>query len=239
MEAQSGKGQHLHHMVPVADVVLLMADDVAHLPLGQGGWQIDFRPHQSQHKGGGDVVGQIDVVSQTQAAHQPAPQPEEREDAVPRHAQHACQPHPGRHSGPVHGGSSLLLRGHRGHRVRGRCLGLHRQLLGLGLELRRLPGLHIGNGAHHRACLPGRGVQGPQQGDAGGQGHRAQQPEEHHRPQGVGKDLGGPLQGQPCRHHAQDHDTRREAHVQKGRKQRLRQECRHLRSPPALINELL
>ena len=223
MEAQGGKGQHLHHMIQMADVVLLMADDVAHLPLGQGGGQIDPRPHQSQHKGGGDVVGQIDVVSQTQTTNQFAPQPEQGEDAVPRHAQHAGQPHPGRHSGPVHGGSGLLFGGHRSHRIRGGRLGFHRHLLGLGLKGLRLPlRLHIGDGAHHRACLFGRGVQGPQQRDARGQGHRAQQPEEHHRPQGVGKDLWGPLQGQSGRYHTQDHDTRREAHVQKGRKQRLR-----------------
>ena len=102
-------------------------------------------------------------------------------------------------------------------------MGLHRHLLGLGLDSLRLPlGLHIGDGAHHRACLSGRGIQGPQQGDAGGQGYRTQKPEEHHRPQGIGKDLWGPLQGQSGRYHTQDHDTRREAHVQKGRKQRLR-----------------
>ena len=53
------------------------------------------------------------------------------------------------------------------------------------------------------------------------QGHRAQQPEQHHQPQGIGNDLRGFFQHQPHGHHREDHQGTGEAHVEHRRKNRF------------------
>ena len=82
-------------MIPAAEVILLMPQDVAPLRFRQGGGQVDLGPEQAHDKGGGDVVRQIDVVLQSQGSHQTAAEPQQRDHAVKEQQGHAGQPRQG------------------------------------------------------------------------------------------------------------------------------------------------
>ena len=63
-------------MIPAAEVILLMPQDVAPLRFRQGGGQVDLRPEQAHDKGRWDMIRQIDVIPQSHRPHQPAAQPQ-------------------------------------------------------------------------------------------------------------------------------------------------------------------
>ena len=82
-------------MIPAAEVILLMPQDVAPLRFRQGGGQVDLGPEQAHDEGGGDVVRQIDVVLQPHGPHQAAAEPQQRDHAVKEQQGHARQPRQG------------------------------------------------------------------------------------------------------------------------------------------------
>ena len=226
VDAQNPVGQQLHQVVQAADVVPLVEEDVPPLPLRQGGGQVDLRPQHPQHKGGGDVVGQIDVSLQGDRPHQAAAQSHQGEGAVSPHPQHPRQ--------PDQGGD-----GHRGLQGVGHRLFLPlRQGLVYGLAHPGDGQLHLGIGGvdhvpgyirHHRGRAGGllnRGVHQVQKGEPRRQGHRARQAEQHHRPQGVGAHLGGPAQQQPGQQDREDDHAGGQTHVQHCGEQFIGQEIR-------------
>ena len=95
VDAQGQKRQELHHMIPAAEVILLMPQDVASLRFRQGGGQVDLGPEQAHDEGGGDVVCQIDVVLQPHGPNQTAAEPQQRDHAVKKQQGHARQPRQG------------------------------------------------------------------------------------------------------------------------------------------------
>ena len=82
-------------MIPAAEVILLMPQDVAPLRFRQGGGQVDLGPEQAHDKGGGDIVRQIDVVLQSHGPHQASADPQQRDHAVKEQQGHAGQPRQG------------------------------------------------------------------------------------------------------------------------------------------------
>ena len=76
-------------MIPAAEVILLMPQDVAPLRFRQGGGQVDLGPEQAHDEGGGDVV------LQPHGPHQAAAEPQQRDHAVKEQQGHAGQPRQG------------------------------------------------------------------------------------------------------------------------------------------------
>ena len=62
MQAEGDQCQQLENVVTPAYMVLLMQQDIRPLCLSQRRWEIDFGPHQSQHEGRRNVIGQVDVL---------------------------------------------------------------------------------------------------------------------------------------------------------------------------------
>ena len=121
-----------------------------------------------------------------------------------------------------------LCRGHRGHEVKGRGFGPPLSAAGL----LRLPlGLHIGDGAHHRAGLPGRASRAPavrmrRAGTPGTKAGRAPPPT------GRRKRFSGPAsETNVLRSRTGSQCPRGEAHIEQGGQEGLGQEGRHVSSP--------
>ena len=82
-------------MVQPPDVMTLMEQDVAPLPLRQRGRQVNLRPKQPQHKGRADVVRQIHTLFQRHRSYQPPAQAEQGHHTVNHHGNRTRQPDDG------------------------------------------------------------------------------------------------------------------------------------------------
>jgi len=187
VDAQSEERQCLNHMVTSADMVLLVKDDVFLFTVGKCGGQIDFRPNQPHHKGRVNVVGKMNVAPQAYGTHQSAPDPYQGGGAVNSHCPHSGQP-------DDHGNSK---------RIDGRCKTRIRDSLlqvlmfanrsmnsgDVGFCIRNINYIlmHILQCGSVLCGIGSRSVQQTQQRELGCNGYRAQQSEQNHRPQCIGK----------------------------------------------------
>lgn len=92
MQRQGENTDQLEQVVAAADVDLLVEEDQVPLPLGQGRGQVDFGTNGPQDKGGGDVIGQIEVVPEPDGPHQPPSEPHQGDQIIQGHGPHAGQP---------------------------------------------------------------------------------------------------------------------------------------------------
>ena len=145
VEAQRPVGQKPRHMVAPVNVQPLVEEDIVPLPWLQIRGQVDPWPQKSQHKGRGDLLGQVDPLSQRHRAAQPQEQPEVCRCRPGGQDQRAGQPDPGGNLPDIRLGLFCLGRS-RLHRVSGifrRCghiRGIDRGQVGDGAH--GLPRLH-------------------------------------------------------------------------------------------------
>ena len=166
------------------------------------------------------MVGQPEVPLQAYRSHQPPAQEQQRPDAVQRHSPNSRQPHQGQYRRRAGRGNNVQRR--RGVRENHMVRRLSVPSRGGGGRLVQTEGpagTHILHRAGPRFPFPHRCVQQAQQGKARPHRHRAQQPEQHYRPQSVGKNLGRPPQCQTDQQYQQNHHAGRQAHVQNHGKQ--------------------
>ena len=181
VQAQSGVAQQLPEGVAPADMVPLMGNDEPALIHRGAGGQVDSGPEYTHDEGGGNVVSKKDFLLQRCRFRQSAPQNQVLDNAVCCHDGCPSRPNTG---GDLHG---------RGLRLRLRC----RLCGGRLLPDRRgsvLPD-RLGNALIGHGTDAGSGAhrEGLQHGQSGGDGQGAQQPEQHHRPEGVGIDFRRPF----------------------------------------------
>ena len=199
VDAEEQKGQGLDEVVLPADVDLLVAEDIPPLLLGEAQGQVDPGPEKAQDKGGGDPVAFPDVPLPQHRPPEPLPEAQVGEDAVGQQKDKARLPDQVPDLQPkLHrvGGSR---RGGRGQALVHRLVEEPEAALDL-----RLWGVDD---------LLGDGLGPGHQAEGAGEGHRTDQPEQHHRPQGVGKDLRGPAEEQSPRHHQEGRPGRPDAHI--------------------------
>ena len=196
-------------MVAPANVQPLVEEDIVPLPFLQIRGQVDPWPQKPQHKGRGDLLGQVDPLSQRHRAAQPQEQPEVRRCRPGGQDQRAGQPDPGGNLPDIRLGR--LGRGRRFCRVSFR--GDRR------LRLRR--GVHrgeIGDGAHGLPRLHRRRLRPGKERRRRRQGHRTHKPNEHNAPERIGDDLGRLLEWQAQQQKKQYDHAGREAHIENLRK---------------------
>ena len=202
-----------------------MEENVVPLLLGQVGGQVDPRPEHPQHEGGGDAVGQPDVFLSRQryGSDEPPPERQQGDQAVGCQGGGSGQPYCGGdesrsggglflRDGEVIGDGFLCVPDGGGRRLNG-VIG--EVLVPLGVQ-RRNPGLNPEPG---QARSGGVGRYGGEQAEPALDGERAQQAEQHHRPQHIGKHPWRFPQGQPDQQDKQNDNRRRPAHAQHGLKQ--------------------
>ena len=202
-------------MVPAADVVLLVEQDVAPLRFFQRGGQVDPGPQQTHDEGRGDAVRQIDVVPQADGSHQTAAQPQHGRQAGEQQQRGSRQPDPGHCGqwvGSGGGTARRVCRRRGGSRPGNFPEALRRSGPRRGGE-RSGGRRNVFHRAGQRSALLRGRAQRAHQRYRRRNGHRTQQPEQHHRPQRVGKDLRRPPQQQARQQHREDHGAGRQAHV--------------------------
>ena len=186
----------------------LVGDDEPPLLHGYGGREIDPGAENAQNKGRSNVVRQIHLSPVGGGVQQLPAQTDIDNTAVHSHNRNACQPYPGGNGNGSH--RSLYRCCIHPDRFLDRflCLGNH---LPLSVDI-----LHrqIRHGAGKAGGFCDLGFGQFQQRYRRRQRHRTQQSEQHHRPQGIGKDLGRAFQQQPHCHDAQNHHAAGQAHVQ-------------------------
>ncbi len=201
VDAKEQQGQRLYQVIHPADMGLFVAEDVLPFLLLQPQGQIDAGPEKAQHKGGGDAVAFPDVSLPEGGLPQPPGKAQVGEDAVQKEEQRPHLPDQAPYLQPK----------------------LHRIGAGVGGGGRRRQALVHRLVKNNKAAfnLRLRGVKdilgdglGPgHQAENAGEGHRTDQPEQHHPPQGVGDFLRRFLEQQPPRHHQKSRPGRPQAHV--------------------------
>ena len=196
VQAQGHPGQGLGPVISPADVGLLVEENVLPVTGGHAGGEIDPGTEKTADKGAANLVALIDVVPEEDCLRQLPPETEVGDPAPKEHPPGPQQPKRSDQVRPGEGRGFLLGRG----RERRLCGGQHRRR-GLFLDGRR----------GHRGLLPGRGgCKVGSLGDGGGdeahrqgKAHRADHPQEDHRPQAAENPPGGLFQQPPQNHHAQ------------------------------------
>ena len=176
MDTQGAVGQKLPNMVTAADMVPLVGKNVGQLLGGDMGGQIDSGPEYSQNKGGINIVGPIDALFQRHRPHQLFPEPEILPQAGKPQDSHPGKPERRDKGCPVNG---LVFPGGPDWDFPV-CEGFGKS--------GNIPGKK-GNHRRSRSGHPGLRLQHLQKRDRGAEGQRAQKPEQHHGPEGVGKNL--------------------------------------------------
>ena len=167
----------LIHIFPPPQVGLLVEKDVGPVLGVQPHGEVDFRGENTADKGGGNLIGLIEVALQPDGFPGPPAQTEVGNAPPKEHAQGAGPPESDHHIGPVRpGGGPLVCR----------AAGVRRgRRLGAGGGLQRLPSLlHVG------ALGDGGGDQAHGKGEA----HRTDHADKDHHPQQTGDPPGRPFQ---------------------------------------------
>ena len=207
VEAQGQVAQQLPQRVAPADVPLLMGEDEFLLLPGKAGGQINPGAENPHHKGRIDAIRHIDPFPGKGCSRKLFVQTEILCGAVKGHDGCACKPDIRSNVQKIRC-FRFVCRNLLGLN-RGRLWENHRFCPILNVRVGK-----IGYGAGHRRGGLHLRLQPAQHGHRGRQGHRAQQPEQHHAPKGIGKNLRCPLQKEPRCQHQQNHRAARQAHVQ-------------------------
>lgn len=205
MEAQRPVGQRPQQMVAPVDMKPLVEEDIVPLPFPQIRGQVDPWPQDAQHKGRGDMAGQINPLPQRHGGTQPQQQPEIRRCRPDHHGCRACKPDPGGNCPDIRLGLFCLGRSrlHRTSSIFRRCG-----------HIRGIDRGQVGDGAHGLPRLHGRHVRPGKERRRRGKRHRAQQPEEYNAPQRIRDSLGRMLERQAHKKQQQNHRAGHEAHIE-------------------------
>ena len=248
VEGGGEQGDEPDQRVMAAQVAALMGQHMGAALLAQPAGQIDLRAQHTQHEGTGNVVAHPGAVLCADGGSGPAAQTEVLVQVPTQQKGQTGQPDDGGHRQPVHAVGNGRLCGGCGSVVGGSlCGGASGGGHGVGCSrggtgCRRR--LHTGKGARRgRSCLrgtlriekadgspghaaaPGGAVQEGQivETERRGQGGGADQPEQRHRPEGIGPALRCPPQGKAEQQHQQNHRDRFQAHGQYAGKNALQQ----------------
>ena len=209
VQAEGREADQPDDVVAAADVGLLVEEDAGLLPLRKPGRQIDARPENAEHKGGLQPRHDADPLLRGVRFGRAElfPQPQVGDDAPAEQQRHAGKP------------DHAADRRHLLHRPRrdGDALVVTASQVVVDRDVDRGDaGFNAEGVPHRRAGRDGGGAGDDARRTLKGEG--AEQPEQRHRPEQVGKGLRRFFQAETHRENQQDDQPGSHAHVQKGEK---------------------
>ena len=205
VDAQREEKDELHDIVAAPQMGALVEQDVIHFIFRERRRQINFRPEHAQHKRRLHAVAQPDVSPVPHRADELAAQPQKRSEAVEQQRRKAAEPDDLQNEHPDLHGVRARLRRSGGQGGVDRAVERRQAAVDLGYP-------RVDDVGRHAVRLH------PLQTPWTFKRRRTKQPEQHHRPERVGKNLRRFFEREPREQHGADDEARRERHAQNGGK---------------------